>query len=179
MVSDRPAPRLHGKQGKSVCQHRNRIAGRRTTERSDFRILTWRTVAAQDWFGRAMAHNFYLARRHHRNANLWEIMTDPGNRKPTGRATKITDWDGRIPWPPTVSRDGNRLALVKGHVRDDVYVGELKNGGTRLDFSDASNREREHGLSERVDARQQNPPFAVQSHRKESDIQATNGTGHR
>ena len=66
------------------------------------------------------------------NANLWEIMADPQTGKPSGRATKITAWDGVHPWSPTVSRDAKRLALVKSHIRDDVYVGELKDGGTRL-----------------------------------------------
>ena len=59
-------------------------------------------------------------------------MTDPRTGKPSGRATKITNWDGVAPYSPTVSRDANRLAVVKPHARDDVYVGELKDGGTRL-----------------------------------------------
>lgn len=65
-------------------------------------------------------------------ANLWEIMTDVGTGNPSGRATKITDWDGVSFYSPTLSRDANRLAVVKLHLRDDVYVGELKDGGTRL-----------------------------------------------
>ena len=45
----------------------------------------------------------------------------------------MTDWGELIPDSPSVSRDGSRLAVLKLHVRDDVYVGELKDGGTRLD----------------------------------------------
>jgi eukaryotic-like serine/threonine-protein kinase len=66
-------------------------------------------------------------------ANLWEIMTDARTGKPRGVATKITDWGEPIPYSPTVSRDGTRLSVVKLHVRDDIYLGELKDGGGRLD----------------------------------------------
>jgi Tol biopolymer transport system component len=33
---------------------------------------------------------------------------------------------------PTVSQDANRLAVMKTHIREDIYVGELQDGGTRL-----------------------------------------------
>jgi serine/threonine protein kinase len=65
-------------------------------------------------------------------ANLWVIMADPATGEPSGRATKITDWDGAPLLSVTFTRDATRLALVKMHLRVDVYVGELKDGGTRL-----------------------------------------------
>jgi Tol biopolymer transport system component len=65
-------------------------------------------------------------------ANLWEVTIDPETGKTTGRATKVTNWDGVPFLAATATRDGTRLAVVKGHVRVDVYVGELKDGGTRL-----------------------------------------------
>jgi eukaryotic-like serine/threonine-protein kinase len=65
-------------------------------------------------------------------SNLWEIMTDPRTGEPSGKATKITNSDGMVVALATVSRDWTRLAVVRVHVRDDVYVGELKDGGTRL-----------------------------------------------
>jgi eukaryotic-like serine/threonine-protein kinase len=64
--------------------------------------------------------------------NLWEIMTDPQTGKPSGSATKITNWDGAVTWSLTVSRNANHLVVVNTHARDNVYVGELKDGGTRL-----------------------------------------------
>ena len=64
--------------------------------------------------------------------NLWEITTDPRTGKPSEKATKVTSWDGLRTLSGSVTRDGKQLALVKRHVRDDVYVGELKDGGTRL-----------------------------------------------
>jgi Tol biopolymer transport system component len=36
-------------------------------------------------------------------------------------------------WRASVSRDGRRLVINKQHVRLDIYVGELKEKGTRLD----------------------------------------------
>ncbi len=66
------------------------------------------------------------------SANLWAIPTDPRTGRPTGKATKVTNWDGIVPWSPTVNSDARRFALMKLHIRDDVYVGELKDGGARL-----------------------------------------------
>jgi Tol biopolymer transport system component/DNA-binding winged helix-turn-helix (wHTH) protein len=66
------------------------------------------------------------------SANFWAIMTDPLTGKPSGSATKVTNWDGVKPWSSTISSDGKRLAVVKLHIRDDVYIGELKDKATRL-----------------------------------------------
>ena len=65
-------------------------------------------------------------------ANLWAITTDPRTGQAAGKATQITNWDEIVPFSPTVSRDGARLAVVKEHIRDDVNFGELKEKGTRL-----------------------------------------------
>ena len=65
----------------------------------------------------------------HNGQNFWQIMTDPRTGKPSGAATKMTNWNELFPYSPTVSKDGNRLALVRTHFRNDVYVGELKDGG--------------------------------------------------
>jgi len=78
--------------------------------------------------------------------NLWEIVTAPVTGKPSGRAAKITNWDGLAIYSPTASKDANRLAVVKLHVRTDIYVGELEDGGrrlappTRLTVSDSVNQ---------------------------------------
>ena len=65
-------------------------------------------------------------------ANLWAIMTDPRTGAAIGKAAQITNWDEIMPFSPTVTRDGARLAIVKEHIRDDVNVGELKDKGMRL-----------------------------------------------
>ena len=65
--------------------------------------------------------------------NLSAIMTDPRTGKPVGGTAKITNWYGVIPLDASVTKDGSRLALSKFRPRGDVYVGELKEKGTRLD----------------------------------------------
>jgi eukaryotic-like serine/threonine-protein kinase len=65
--------------------------------------------------------------------NLWQVMTDPQSGKPLGNVTRIGNWDGVTVWAPSVSQDGRRWVVVKSHQRDDVYVGELKENGTRMD----------------------------------------------
>ena len=65
--------------------------------------------------------------------NLWEITTDPQTGEPSGKPVKITNWDALAARRPSVSQDANRLVVVKVHRRNDVYVGELKDGGTRLE----------------------------------------------
>jgi eukaryotic-like serine/threonine-protein kinase len=67
--------------------------------------------------------------------NLWGIMTDLQTGKPSGKPAKITNWDGQAAQQPSVSQDASRLVVVKVHRRDDVYVGELKDGGTRMETS--------------------------------------------
>jgi serine/threonine protein kinase/dipeptidyl aminopeptidase/acylaminoacyl peptidase len=67
------------------------------------------------------------------NINLWEIPTDPRTGKTTGKPAKITNWFGVSPLAASVSGDGSRLAVFKTHIRNDVYVAELTENGTRLD----------------------------------------------
>jgi serine/threonine protein kinase/Tol biopolymer transport system component len=61
----------------------------------------------------------------------WEIVTDPHSGKPSGKPSEITNW-GAQSLAVSASRDGRRLVAVKGHAWDDVYVGELKEKGTRM-----------------------------------------------
>ena len=67
-----------------------------------------------------------------REQNLWGIATDPRTGKFSGKPAKVTNWYGVEAWMPSVSKDGSRLAVTKMHNRDYVYVGELKEQGTRL-----------------------------------------------
>jgi len=66
-------------------------------------------------------------------ANLWAIAADPETGKPLGAPARITNWYGYDLWEPSLSADGKRLVVTKTRRRDDVYVAELKDGGTRLD----------------------------------------------
>ena len=65
-------------------------------------------------------------------ANLWEITIDSKTGQPSGSVTRISNWGELIPYSTTVNRDATRLAVVKSHNRDDVYFGELRDGGSRL-----------------------------------------------
>jgi serine/threonine protein kinase len=67
------------------------------------------------------------------DANLWEIMTDPQTGRVSGQPAKLTNWYGVFPALASMSRDASRLAVTKTHSINDVYVGELKESGTRLD----------------------------------------------
>ncbi len=64
--------------------------------------------------------------------NLWAIQADERKGRPYGKPMKLTNWDGVFIGEPSVSRDATRLVAPKTHLRNDVYVGELKDEGTRL-----------------------------------------------
>ncbi len=66
------------------------------------------------------------------SSNLWSIAADPRSGKPSGPATKITNWDGVRAYSASISSAARLLAVVKAHSRNDVYVGELQDGGRRL-----------------------------------------------
>ncbi len=65
-------------------------------------------------------------------ANLWAIKTDLHNGNPIGAPSKITAWHGVSPSFVGVSRDGRKLTVSKIRRQNDVFVGELKDSGTRL-----------------------------------------------
>jgi serine/threonine protein kinase len=66
--------------------------------------------------------------------NLWaiDINLDTGN--PTGKPTRVTNWQGlrSFAWVPTLSSDGRRLAVIKAHITTDVFVSQWKENGGRL-----------------------------------------------
>lgn len=62
----------------------------------------------------------------------WEITTDPQTGKPSGKPTEVAN-SGEQSFAVSVSRDGRRLVVSKDHSREDVYVGELKENGNRMD----------------------------------------------
>jgi Tol biopolymer transport system component len=66
-------------------------------------------------------------------ANLWEIVTDPETGRTSGKPARITNWYGVFAKLASLSRDGSRLTVSKFRARMDVYVGELKEKGTRMD----------------------------------------------
>ena len=76
---------------------------------------------------------------------LWAIAADSQTGVPSGKPAQITNWADSLAHDPSVSRDGSRLLAGKNRQRNDAYIGELKDNGTRLDSlkrltsSDSSN----------------------------------------
>ena len=66
-------------------------------------------------------------------ANLWQIAVDPKTGNPRGEPTKITNWYGIGPLDVSVSKDGKRLIVDKFQNRNDVFLGDLNEMGSRLD----------------------------------------------
>jgi len=66
-------------------------------------------------------------------SNLWAIRVNPQTGNRSGDAVQITSWDGVWLGSVSVSRDGNHVVVQKSHNFDDIYIGALKNAGTRLE----------------------------------------------
>jgi eukaryotic-like serine/threonine-protein kinase len=64
--------------------------------------------------------------------NLWHIVVDPNTGKAAQEPEKMTHWDGVWPFLGGISQDGKRLLVVKSHVWNNVFNGELRNEGTQL-----------------------------------------------
>jgi Tol biopolymer transport system component len=64
--------------------------------------------------------------------NLWQLGIDSDAGTPTGEPKRITQWAGSNLWGLRASADGKRLTLQKATYQEQVYVGELTAGGTRM-----------------------------------------------
>jgi Tol biopolymer transport system component len=69
------------------------------------------------------------------SSNLWEVTTDSATGRALGEPRRITDWAGVTIHGNgfNVSADGKRIAFVRTRWSSDVYVGELKADGQRLE----------------------------------------------
>ena len=66
------------------------------------------------------------------DSNLWEVRLDPRTGKPENKPARMTNWVGFSFASPTLTADGKRLAFLKSNFQTNVYVAELKAGGTKL-----------------------------------------------
>ena len=66
------------------------------------------------------------------DSNLWEVRLDPRTGKPENKPARMTNWVGFSFASPTLTTDGKRLAFLKSNFQANVYVAELKAGGTKL-----------------------------------------------
>ncbi len=66
------------------------------------------------------------------DGNLWEIGIDNRAGTPTGKPKRITSWAGSLLGNISASADGKRLVLRKLTYQEQIFLGELTAGGTRL-----------------------------------------------
>jgi len=64
---------------------------------------------------------------------LREILADVRTGSPSASPVKIISWPNVAVFEPSMSDDGKRLAFVKDRRWSNVYIGEIRNNGTRLE----------------------------------------------
>jgi eukaryotic-like serine/threonine-protein kinase len=64
--------------------------------------------------------------------NLWYIVVDPNTGKAAQEPVQMTHWDGVWPFIGGLSQDGKRLLVMKSHVWNNMFNGELRSEGTQL-----------------------------------------------
>jgi eukaryotic-like serine/threonine-protein kinase len=65
--------------------------------------------------------------------NLWSQMINPDTGIPSSEQVQLTHWDGVWPMIGGLTKDGKRLLVVKTHLWNDVFIGELRDNGTQLE----------------------------------------------
>jgi DNA-binding winged helix-turn-helix (wHTH) protein/dipeptidyl aminopeptidase/acylaminoacyl peptidase len=64
--------------------------------------------------------------------NLWEQPVNAALGTPSGPPRKLTDWTNLTIYGISATADGKQVALLSGAWQADVYVGDLRAGGTEL-----------------------------------------------
>jgi serine/threonine protein kinase len=64
--------------------------------------------------------------------NLWQVGIDNHAGTSSGKPKRITQWAGSYLWGLSASADGKRLMLRKATYHEQIYLGELAAGGTRM-----------------------------------------------
>ncbi len=64
--------------------------------------------------------------------NLWEIDINDHTGMPTGTPKRITQWAGSHIWIPAASADGKRLVFLRAALQPQIYLGDLRGGGRRM-----------------------------------------------
>jgi DNA-binding winged helix-turn-helix (wHTH) protein/Tol biopolymer transport system component len=75
---------------------------------------------------------FAAAEVPHNFTNLWEQPVNPTLGTPLGPPRKLTDWTNLTIYGISATTDGKQVALLSGAWQADVYVGDLRAGGTEL-----------------------------------------------
>jgi len=66
------------------------------------------------------------------DADLWEIQLDLSTGKPRAKPVQLITWPNSYLQLLSITADGSHLVFLKTRYQEQVYVGELENGGTRL-----------------------------------------------
>src|ERR1700722_13626233 len=65
--------------------------------------------------------------------HLSAMPMDLRTGKSAGNPVQITNWHGDYAWSPSVSLDGRRLVVSKGHTKADIFLSDLKQKGQRAE----------------------------------------------
>ena len=65
--------------------------------------------------------------------NFWELTIDPESGEPVGEPRRLTDWVGFSIVNLSATADESVIAFGNSKTQDDVFIGELAEGGRRLD----------------------------------------------
>jgi serine/threonine protein kinase len=66
------------------------------------------------------------------DADLWEIKLDLSTAKPRAKPVQLITWPNSALQFLSATADGSHLVFLKSSYQTQVYVGELEDGGTRL-----------------------------------------------
>jgi Tol biopolymer transport system component len=66
------------------------------------------------------------------DSNLWEIRIEGHNGRPIGKPKRLTNWAGSYLAGLSNTADGKHLTFLRQTSHEDIYVGDLEAGGTRL-----------------------------------------------
>jgi Tol biopolymer transport system component len=65
--------------------------------------------------------------------DLWALKVDPRTGKVSGEPDRITSWGGSFFIGLDVTADGKRLAALRAHTQQNVWVGDIREKATRLE----------------------------------------------
>jgi Tol biopolymer transport system component len=65
--------------------------------------------------------------------SIWAVPVEVRKGEAAGKPVRLAQWADYYPNGLTVTADGRRLAFLKSRIQLDVYVGELRSDGGRLD----------------------------------------------
>ena len=66
------------------------------------------------------------------NCNLWEVRADARTGAPVEQPRRVANWAGFNVDDLSATSDGKRLVFQKWSIHDNVHVGELQDGNTKL-----------------------------------------------